>query len=194
MTTAPLQRMPGEPTYWFRRFLRYVSRGPGRAVLSIYADERAERLGPDAPRPSQVPGAWKRAVRRWEWRERAAEWDGVQARAAFAAYERRCRAAFEPKPKPETVEERLCRLILGAVEAYVEAGGSLRPVDSSRVLRASVYLLTASEVRGSGRRWTARAARVLSGVRLGHTRRKPSARLGAVVGASGGVPVTSDNI
>lgn len=195
---APLRRMPGEPAYWFRRFLRYVARGPGRSVLSLYAVERAERLGlgPEAVRPSQVPGAWKRGVRRWAWRERAEAWEAVQARARFAAYEQRCRArlAPEPEPEPESLEGALCRLMLAAVETHERAGGKLREVDRSRVLRALGYLLTASQVRGSGRRWTARAAQVLSGVRLGHTRRKPVPRLGQSVGAARGVSVASDNI
>ena len=76
------QRLSGEPARWFERFVRFVMLPPEqRSLLAVYRLEvEKARKGPKRPENSslQIPGAWKRAARQWQWKARAAAHDQQQ--------------------------------------------------------------------------------------------------------------------
>ena len=77
-----LQRLSNEPARWFERFVRFVMLPPERrSLLAVYRIEVEEaQTGPFRPEKSglQLPGAWKRAAREWQWKARAAAHDQQQ--------------------------------------------------------------------------------------------------------------------
>lgn len=82
------RREDREPNLWFERFTRFRLRGPRRSLLAAYNAEREEQGG---VRRTKVPGAWDRAAKQWQWRERAEAWDEHQRQREESAWERRRR-------------------------------------------------------------------------------------------------------
>lgn len=68
-------RQPDEPTLWFGRFKTWLHMDRPRSVLAIYNDERAKKGKSEV---TYMPGAWSRAVERYQWRERAKDFDDYQ--------------------------------------------------------------------------------------------------------------------
>ena len=74
----PWERQPGEPGLWWARFELFLGLGPRRSVLAVY------RPACGQPQAATLPGAWRVAAERWDWRRRAALWDEQQATVARA--------------------------------------------------------------------------------------------------------------
>ena len=70
----PIPRMPDEPVGWFSRLVSYCLMGPGRSALRLFNDERRGKAGKGATARS-LPGAWQKIIDRFQWRERAAQYD-----------------------------------------------------------------------------------------------------------------------
>lgn len=74
----PIPRLEGEPTAWFSRAVSFILAGPGRSAVSVYASEKAAKPKKDQKGPPKcLPGAWKDAMTRWNWRERAEMYDAA---------------------------------------------------------------------------------------------------------------------
>ncbi len=85
----PYGRLEGEPVEWFARFQHFLLQGNGRTLNDVYRAESAAghlrgHRGPCkaiAGRRIQLPGAWKDAVKQWDWYGRAASYDLEQLEA-----------------------------------------------------------------------------------------------------------------
>jgi hypothetical protein len=75
------ERRPGEPNLWYDRFVTYLRMGPSRSLLGAVHLEEAQK----SPKKSSfsVPGAWKDAVERWGWKERAEAYDEYRRKQVF---------------------------------------------------------------------------------------------------------------
>lgn len=70
----PWERMDGEPVLWFTRFETYRLIGPHRRVVEAYrrsGKTRKNAKGED----TTPPPVWWQAVKRWNWKWRAEQWD-----------------------------------------------------------------------------------------------------------------------
>lgn len=67
-----IPRLDGEPANWYSRFVSFALAGPSRSALAVYLSEKASKPKKDQKGPPKcLPGAWKDAMSRWNWRERA---------------------------------------------------------------------------------------------------------------------------
>ena len=84
--TRPYDQQPGEPDKWYDRFYRFRLLGPSRSLIQCYHQElmagysnastgNGHHGNGHHPLPQQVPGAWKRKAREFDWHRRAAAWD-----------------------------------------------------------------------------------------------------------------------
>lgn len=74
----PIPRLPDEPSNWFSRFVSFALAGPSRSALAIYTSEKAAKPKKDHKGPPKcLPGAWKDAMTRFQWRERAETYDAA---------------------------------------------------------------------------------------------------------------------
>jgi hypothetical protein len=75
----PWLRQKNEPALWFMRFHRYLDLGPKRTLQATIDAEpepkRNKRRDETKPKSVSIPGAWSRAVKVWNWKERAAAYD-----------------------------------------------------------------------------------------------------------------------
>lgn len=71
-TIQPWEQQPSEPVRLYRLFCLFRDLGPSRSVLAAYL---RVRKSPRTERTDCVPGAWRRWVVQWHWRERADAWD-----------------------------------------------------------------------------------------------------------------------
>lgn len=67
------EQQPEEPDRWYGRFHRYLLMGSGRSLLGCLNQEEAQK-GSKKLSPS-LPGAWREATKKWQWKERANNWD-----------------------------------------------------------------------------------------------------------------------
>lgn len=76
MTEQPLiPRLPEESGRWYSRLIEFIAQPPGnRSILEVYRLEGARKGA------SSIPGSWRVAVDRFQWRERAQAFDDHQAR------------------------------------------------------------------------------------------------------------------
>ena len=97
---APWLQVPGEPTAWYARFLRYVGLGRRRSVLWACQDE--------AGRECQAPQSWYVAARIFRWQERADAYDLDRAQRDLEAYEaERVRSRTERRGLLNALREKL---------------------------------------------------------------------------------------
>lgn len=79
-------RQKHEPALWYMRFKRYLELGHKRSLRAVVASEpvsekttigNRRKAKPTVKTLSEVsvPGAWSRAARVWNWKERAANYD-----------------------------------------------------------------------------------------------------------------------
>lgn len=61
-----------EPVLWFARFEPFRLQGPGRSLLEAVNRAREQK---GQGRSNYLPGSWRRACKKWQWRERAQDWD-----------------------------------------------------------------------------------------------------------------------
>ncbi len=80
----PWERRVGEPTLWWGRFQAYLLAGPSRSILEQVNKLREQR---GQKRSGCLPGSWRRAYAKYEWRERAKAWDEKNLREEFIAAE-----------------------------------------------------------------------------------------------------------
>ena len=72
----PWRRTSGEPNRWYRRFQTFYRVGPRRSLLAVINLVRAEK---GQPKSDEIPGAWRLAVLRWNWKARAEAFDEHQS-------------------------------------------------------------------------------------------------------------------
>ena len=78
-------QQPEEPDRWYGRFHCYLLLGSGRplagnakrSLLGCVHEEEKAAKSPKKPCKT-VPGAWKEAAEKWQWKERASSWDKHQ--------------------------------------------------------------------------------------------------------------------
>jgi len=70
-----------EPNIWHQRFTSYRLMGHQRSLLGCYREEKARSSLKKLDRAKAIPGAWREASKRWQWEERARDWDLGQARS-----------------------------------------------------------------------------------------------------------------
>lgn len=79
--SGEIPRLEGEPGRWYARFVDYLAQPPGkRSVLEVYRLEKARKGA------TSIPGAWRVAVDRFQWRERAQAFDDQQAREEMTRF------------------------------------------------------------------------------------------------------------
>ena len=81
--SKPWERMPKEPTHWFRRFKRFVEQEVPRSLLSVYRGEIAKggvkrRGKKPLAEVINVPHTWRAARDRYFWLQRAEAYDRWQ--------------------------------------------------------------------------------------------------------------------
>jgi hypothetical protein len=73
------EQMPGEPTFWYQRFQKYLLAGPGRSMKSVYIAWRTEEIKKGRSKPMKgavlLPKAWTEAISKWQWKARADAFD-----------------------------------------------------------------------------------------------------------------------
>lgn len=69
----PWDQQEGEPSRWYQRFNAYRLADPGRSILALVNAEK-ERKGSKKLAQS-LPGAWRDAAEKWQWKIRAQAWD-----------------------------------------------------------------------------------------------------------------------
>jgi len=73
--------MPDEPGNWYSRAVSFILAGPSRSALAVYLSEKATKPKKDQKGPPKcLPGAWKDAMTRFQWRERAEIYDAELVR------------------------------------------------------------------------------------------------------------------
>lgn len=70
-------QQPEELDRWYGRFHRYLLMGSRRSLLGCVHEEEKAAKSPKKPSKT-VPGSWKDAFEKWQWRDRAAFWDAWQ--------------------------------------------------------------------------------------------------------------------
>lgn len=88
------QRQEGEPNLWYSRFERFRLMGPTRSLLAVYEHYLAQK-GAKRRNGGGIPGAWRRAVERWRWIERAEAWDQSEREKREAEWQERQRVIRE---------------------------------------------------------------------------------------------------
>ncbi len=81
-----LMPLDNEPKLWFGRFLTYAYLEEGRSIDQAYRIDCMMRRKPVAAN-QRAPGKWKEAAARWNWVERAKEWDSRDKDAERAELE-----------------------------------------------------------------------------------------------------------
>jgi hypothetical protein len=83
----PWLRQKNEPALWFMRFKRYRDMGAKRSLRAVVASEPPDAKGTKGNKKQatksegvtlstlSVPGAWSRAAKVWNWKERAGAYD-----------------------------------------------------------------------------------------------------------------------
>jgi len=76
----PWLRQKNEPALWFMRFKNYLNLGPKRSLRAAFAAEPTAKKATKSLEGKKlsevsVPGAWKRAVKVWNWKERCEAYD-----------------------------------------------------------------------------------------------------------------------
>lgn len=74
---------PGESALWYGRFWSWLT-DPKRSLRAVYNRER--KLAGKRPTKS-TPGPWKEIVTKWQWKERAADWDAAERARRVAEWE-----------------------------------------------------------------------------------------------------------
>ncbi|PZV09626.1 MAG: hypothetical protein DCF22_18215 [Leptolyngbya sp.] len=77
MNNPVWEQQPEELDRWYGRFHRYLLMGSGRSLLGCVHEEEKAAKSPKKPSKT-VPGSWKDAFEKWQWRDRAAFWDTWQ--------------------------------------------------------------------------------------------------------------------
>lgn len=96
--TQPWARQTKEPALWFDRFQRYLLLGVTRSVYRAYMVERMEtartvtqikKLNAQASHRTGLPQSWRAQSKRWNWSERAQQFDEAERTKRYAAYQAR---------------------------------------------------------------------------------------------------------
>lgn len=92
----PWDRLKGEPTATYARFLSYRNLGPLRTLAGAYRAHGGAPKGTERSEAAEAPGSWRRECLKYGWAERAAAWDvanlrrdGREAAVAFVSAIRR---------------------------------------------------------------------------------------------------------
>lgn len=83
-----------EPILWYSRFEDYRLMGPDRSLLGAVNLERVKK---GQKKSNYIPGSWRGAAAKWNWKKRAEAWDASEI-------ERR-----QEEDKQDRIEERKCR-------------------------------------------------------------------------------------
>ncbi len=96
--TQPWARQTKEPALWFDRFQRFLLLGVTRSVYRAYIAERMEtartvkqikKINAQAAYRSGLPQSWREQSKRWNWHERAQQFDEAERAKRYAAYQAR---------------------------------------------------------------------------------------------------------
>lgn len=84
----PWLRQKNEPANWYMRFQIYLNLGPKRSLRAALASEPSDERATKGDKKARVkkndgvslstlsiPGAWSRAAKAWNWKERAGAYD-----------------------------------------------------------------------------------------------------------------------
>lgn len=76
----PWEQQEGESMTWFRRFERFRLMVFGRSIAAVFQEEETEK---NREKPRTKPtGDWYEIAEKWNWEDRAAEWDAFQTEEA----------------------------------------------------------------------------------------------------------------
>jgi hypothetical protein len=73
--SKPWERQSNEPPLWFNRFTEYLHQGTARSLIAVYRVSVKKRRVKARQGAENVPGAWRTAIKKWQWRERADAFD-----------------------------------------------------------------------------------------------------------------------
>jgi hypothetical protein len=71
----PWDQQEGEPRSAYVRFLLYRSLGPGRSIDEAYRLLLQQRARGAKSSKTRAPGNWYQESSKWNWNDRASEWD-----------------------------------------------------------------------------------------------------------------------
>lgn len=70
----PIAREPGESSEWYSRFCSFCLAGPRRSALAVYKSQRPDKARKS---PTGLPGSWKIALEKFDWKTRATAFDAA---------------------------------------------------------------------------------------------------------------------
>src|SRR5258706_10832665 len=74
-------KLPDETDQWHARLIKYLQAGPNRSLRAMYTAETGNK--------GSIPGAWQKAVKRFNWLERAAAFDAQSAAQEIDDFEKK---------------------------------------------------------------------------------------------------------
>lgn len=80
------EQQEGEPDRWYSRFHSYLLMGSNRSLLGFF---NSEMEGKGGGKKDSIPSSWEKIVKKWDWKNRATQWDRHNQKADLESWESR---------------------------------------------------------------------------------------------------------